>query len=232
MNAGLYFFNKKIFKFIVKKKMSLEDDIIPKLIQKKLLQGKIFNKFFIDIGSKYFLSKAPDMLKKEFKKPAIFLDRDGVINYDYGYVHKINDFRFRKGVIKGLKYLIKKNYYIFIITNQSGIGKKIYQEKEFINLHKTINEKLKKFNIFINEVQYSPFHIDAKIKRYRKKSLMRKPGNKMIENIKKKWDLELKKSFMIGDKTSDATAANRSSLNFYYAENNFFKQVKKIINNY
>ena len=232
MNGGIYFFKNKIFKYIPKKISSLENEILPKLIFKKKIMGCFFKNFFIDMGSKKFLKLADKMLIKEFKKPAIFLDRDGVINYDYGYVHKIKNFKFRPGVIKGLQYLKKKNYYIFVVTNQAGIGKKIYSEKQFIKLHKNINEKLKKYNIFIDEVQYSPYHEKAKVIKFRKKSNMRKPGNKMIKNIKSKWDLDLKKSFMVGDKISDKKAAEKSNLNFYYAKNNFFKQIKKIINNY
>ena len=161
-----------------------------------------------------------------------FLDRDGVINYDYGYVHKIKNFDLRDGVIQGLRYLIKKNYYIFIITNQTGIGKKIYKKNDFIKLHKNMNEKFKKNNIFIDDVQFSPYHIKAKIKKYRKNSLLRKPGNKMIEIIKKDWDININKSFMIGDKNSDRLAAKKSNLKFYYPKKNFYKQIKSIINNY
>jgi len=232
MNGGVYFFKKEIFKYVNSKKCSLENEILPKLINLKKIQGKFFNNFFIDIGSKHFLKLANSKLKKEFYKPAIFLDRDGVINFDYGYVHKIKKFKLRKGVIKGLQYLIKKNYYIFIITNQAGIGKKIYKEKDFIKLHKTINEKFKKNNIFIDDVQYSPYHINAKIKKYKKNSPLRKPGNKMIENIKFDWDLDLNKSFMIGDNKKDYLAAKKSKLKFYYPEINFYRQVKSIISNY
>jgi len=232
MNGGIYFFKKEIFKYIPKKISSLEDEILPKLIMQKKIMGYIFNNFFIDIGSEKFFKLANKMLTKEFKKPAAFLDRDGVINYDYGYVHKLKDFKLRPGVLKGLQYLKKKDYYIFIVTNQAGIGKKIYSEKQFIKLHKNINEKFKKYNIFIDEVQYSPYHEKAKVIRFKKKSNMRKPGNKMIKNIKSKWDLDLKNSFMVGDKISDKKAAYKSDLKFYYAENNFFKQIKKIINNY
>ena len=110
--------------------------------------------------------------------------------------------------------MIKKNYYIFIITNQAGIGKKIYKEDDFIKLHKDMNENFKKNDIFIDDVQYSPYHLDAKIKKYRKNSSLRKPGNKMIENIKINWDLNLNKSFMIGDKKSDLIAAQKSKLKF------------------
>ena len=232
MNGGIYYFKGEILKKIPRKNFSLENDLLEHLILQKKMQGKVFNNFFLDIGSKYYLNKAAKRLKDEFKRPAAFLDRDGVINYDHGYVHKFKRFKFRKGVIKGLKYLIKKNYYIFIVTNQAGIGKKIYSEQDFIYLHKQLNEKLNKFNIFINDVQYSPYHPDAKIKKYRKKSSMRKPGNKMIEKIKLNWDIDLNKSFMIGDKISDFQAAKKSRIKFFYAENSFYKQIKNIINNY
>ena len=232
MNGGVYFFKNKIFKYIKKEECSLENEILPKLIKKNLIQGKFFNNFFIDIGSKQYFKIAKNKLKNEFYKAAVFLDRDGVINYDYGYVHKIKNFDLRDGVIQGLRYLIKKNYYIFIITNQAGIGKKIYKKNDFINLHKNMNEKFKKNNIFIDDVQFSPYHIKAKIKKYRKNSLLRKPGNKMIEIIKKDWDININKSFMIGDKNSDRLAAKKSNLKFYYPKKNFYKQIKSIINNY
>ena len=230
MNGGVYFFKKDIFKYIKNKNFSLENDLLPKLISMQKINGKIFKNFFIDIGSKNYLKIGKNMLKQEYYKPAVFLDRDGVINYDYGYVHKIKDFKFRTGVLEGLKYLSKKNYYIFIITNQAGIGKKIFSEKKFISLHKNINDKIKKFNIYFHDIQYSPFHPKAKIKKFKKNSSMRKPGNKMIENIKLNWDVNKKKSFMIGDKISDSLAAQKSGLKFYFAEQNFYKQIKSIIN--
>ena len=226
MNGGVYFFKEDIFKYIENKKFSLENDLLPKLISMKKINGKFFKNFFLDIGSKDYLKIAEKKIKKQYQRPAVFLDRDGVINFDYGYVSKIKNFKFRPGVLQGLKYLIKKNYYIFIVTNQAGIGKNIFSEKQFLELHKSINEKLKNLNIFFNDVQYSPFHPKAKIKKYRKNSYLRKPGNKMIENIKNNWDINWKKSFMIGDKKSDQLAAKKSGLKFYYAKKNFYRQIK------
>ena len=72
----------------------------------------------------------------------------------------------------------------------------------------------------------------AKIKKFRKNSNIRKPGNKMIENIKFNWDIDYKKSFMIGDKITDALAAKKSKLKFYYAKPNFYKQIRSITSNY
>jgi D,D-heptose 1,7-bisphosphate phosphatase len=229
MNGGVYFFKKKFLDYIPNKECSLESDILPELISKKKINGAIFNDFFIDIGSKTFLKKAPKLLLEKFSKKAVFLDRDGVINHDYKYVHSIKKFKFRKGVIKGLSLLSKKNYFIFIVTNQAGIGKKIFSLDSFKKLHIELKKIFSKKNVFINEVEYSPFHKDAKILKYKKISNFRKPGNLMIKSLFKNWDIQKKKSFMIGDKKSDFLAAKKSNLKFYYAENDFYKQIKSII---
>ena len=235
MNGGIYYFKKNIFNYIKNKHCSLENEILPNLINKKIISGKEFEQFFFDIGSPKNYQKAEKTLFKHFNKPAVFLDRDGVINYDKGYVHKKKDFEFRPGVLKGLKFLCKHNYYIFIVTNQAGIGKKIFSLDDFNKLHIDIKKELQNKNIFINSVSFSPFHPNAKIKKYKKNSLTRKPGNLMIERIKKEWHVNLFQSFMIGDKISDKICAKKSGLYFEFAKDNFFLQAKSIVkktNNY
>lgn len=231
MNGGIYFFKKKFLKLITNKIKSLEHDLLPSLIKKKQICGILYDKFFLDIGSKFFLKEAQKLLIENFKKPAVFLDRDGVINYDYGYVHTIKKFKFKKGVLKGLKYLSKKNYHLFIVTNQAGIGKKKFSIQKFKKLHLYLKDFFLKNDILVKDVQYSPFHKSALIKKYKKNSNFRKPGNLMIQYIYKNWDIVLKKSFMIGDQISDKLSAKKSNLKFYFVENDFFVQVKKIIKN-
>ena len=231
MNGGIYFFRNKIFRYLKNKPLSLENELLPKFIQNKKLTAKKYKNFFLDIGTPKYLRSSHKKLKKYFYKPAVFLDRDGVINYDSGYVYKKKDFKFRKGVLKGLKYLIKKNYYIFLITNQAGIAKGYYKESDFKKLHIYLKKYLSKNNIYFDDVQYCPFHPKGKIKRYKRNSSLRKPGNKMIKNIFKNWVVNKQNSFMIGDKISDELCAKRSKINFFYAKNDFFKQVKKICNN-
>ncbi len=229
MNGGVYFFKRKLLNLVFNKNCSLENEILPKLIQKGKICGNIYDNFFLDIGTPKYLKNTSYILNKVYRRPAVFLDRDGVINHDYGYVHKLKDFIFKKGVIKGLKLLIKKNYYIFIVTNQAGIAKNIFKETDFIYLHNNLKKKLSLKNIFFDDVQYSPYHPEGKIKRFRKKSSMRKPDNQMIKNIMDGWLINKKKSFMIGDKLSDKECAKKSNLNFYYSSNDFLKQIKKII---
>lgn len=228
INSGMYIIKKKLLKKYKNQNMSIENDVIEKKILKKKIGGTLSNDFLIDIGTKSNLKYAQKFLIKNLRKPAIFLDRDGVINYDSGYVYKFKNFQFKRGVLSGLKYLSKKNLYIFIVTNQAGIAKKKFLEKDFYILHKKLKDYFLKNNIFINDVIYCPFHKESLIKKFRKNSNFRKPGNLMIEKLIRLWPVNRQKSFMIGDQKSDQIAANKSSLYFKYAENQFNKLALKI----
>ena len=214
---------------IPNRNFSLENDLLEKLIKKNKLNGYISNKFFIDIGTRQNLLKAPKLLLKKNLKPAVFLDRDGVINYDYGYVSKFKDFSLKPGVIEGLKLLQKKNYYIFIVTNQAGIAKNFFKEEDFIKLHIEIKNFFLKKNIIINDVLYCPYHIKRFIKKYKKKSIYRKPNNGMIKKLFNNYDIIKPKSFMIGDKKTDEKCALKSKIYYEYAKKNFYKQIQEIL---
>jgi D-glycero-D-manno-heptose 1,7-bisphosphate phosphatase len=189
----------------------------------------LIRNFFIDIGTVDNLNLAKKKLPSFFRRPAAFLDRDGVINIDSNYVYKIKDFQFKKNVLKALKFLIESKYYIFIVTNQAGIGKKKYSLKNFFKLHKYLKHYLNQKNINFDDVQYSPYHRKALIKKYRKNSLYRKPNNGMVNMIMRNWFLKRNKSFFIGDKKSDKLCAEKSNLYFKYSKENLFTLIKKIV---
>ncbi len=229
MNAGIYLIKPKIFKFFNKKgNCSLEDDILPNLIKNKKVVGEIQNGYFVDIGTEENLKFAKKTLLKYSEKSAVILDRDGVINYDYGYVHKWRDLKFRPGVIKALKYLCQKSIKIFIATNQSGIGRGLYSKKTFFEFHKKIKTFLSKKKIFIDDVVYCPHHPKFGNGKYKKNCNCRKPKNGMIKKIINENYLNKKKITMIGDKQSDRDCAKKSNLKFYFAAKNLYKQIKKI----
>lgn len=231
MNAGVYFFKKKILNYCKNSNFSLETDLINKLILRKKIEGKLIKSYFIDIGTYANLKIAKKTFTKNFATSSAFFDRDGVLNDDKGYTYKMRDLKFKKNVFKTLKMLNKKNINIFIITNQSGIARGYYNENNFFDFQRKFKKILDKKNIYINDVRYCPYHKNAKIKKYRKNSLYRKPGNLMIEDLKKKWDVNTKKSFMIGDKKSDMLAAKKSKIYYEYAKVDIFQQVKRICKN-
>jgi D,D-heptose 1,7-bisphosphate phosphatase len=230
INAGTYLVYKNFLNNIKNFNFSLENEIILKLIEQKKVIGKFYNKFFIDIGTPETLKFSKKILPKYFLKPAVFLDRDGTINhYSEGkYIYKFKKFKFKTGTIKALKKL-KDNFYIFIITNQAGIGKGFYTKKDFILLHRKIKMYLIKNGIYFNEISFCPFHPFAKIKKYKKKSLFRKPGNHMVEELKKNWSINIKKSFMVGDKVTDKICAEKSKIKFYYINRNLNHTLKGVI---
>ena len=152
-------------------------------------------------------------------RPAAFLDRDGVINIDKGYTFQINDFEWILDSKKAIKYLNDKSYYVFIVTNQSGITRGYYSEKDVINLHNYINNELIQYDAHIDDFFYSPFHPDIKNEKYDHLSHLRKPNTGMLELAVKKWEVDLSKSFLIGDKDTDIQCAENFGIVGYQFKN-------------
>jgi len=137
---------------------------------------------------------------------ALFLDRDGIINIDHGYVSKIEDFEFTEGIFELLKLFIKEGYTLFIVTNQSGIGRGYYSQEDFNRLTDWMLDAFKKENITIESVEHCPHAPEENCS-------CRKPNTGMIEAIMSEQTLDLKNSWMIGDKQSDIDLAHNATIN-------------------
>ena len=127
-------------------------------------------------------------------KKAIFIDRDGTIVENVGYVYKVEDFKLLPNAIRGLKLL--KNYKLFIITNQSGIGRGIYKLKDFVMFNSHLLRELKKNNIKIQKIYYCHHKPEDNCD-------CRKPKTKLLKDAEKEFHINLKKSFVVGDMKSD-----------------------------
>tara|TARA_B100001057_G_C22533390_1_gene826648 strand:+ start:277 stop:816 length:540 start_codon:yes stop_codon:yes gene_type:complete len=137
---------------------------------------------------------------------ALFLDRDGVINYDLGYVYKISEFRFIEGIFNLLKEAIRMGYIIIVITNQAGIGRGYYTEKDFFILNSYMIKIFEDKGIKITRVFFSPYHPEFGIGKYKKNHSSRKPNPGMLIEAQKEFDIDMSKSILIGDKISDIKA--------------------------
>tara|TARA_Y100001970_G_scaffold268298_1_gene359387 strand:- start:289 stop:1485 length:1197 start_codon:yes stop_codon:yes gene_type:complete len=231
--GGIYYFKKKIIKKLKLEKLDIDRDIIKKNLNfRNKITAKIYKNSFIDIGSKATLKKAPKFIYKNIIKPCVFLDRDGVINDDLGYVHKPRQIIWRKNIFKAVKFLNDNNFRVIVVTNQAGIAKGKYKEKDLLFLTDWINKEFIKKGSFIDDTYYCPFHPKSKIKKYKKKSVLRKPNNGMIEKAFKDWKIKRNKSFIIGDKAIDIAAGKKSNIKAYYVEKDIFIQVKRILNNF
>jgi D-glycero-D-manno-heptose 1,7-bisphosphate phosphatase len=161
------------------------------------------------------------------KNKALFLDRDGVINKNYGYVFSMKNFLWLKNVKEAIKYAYVKKYLIIIITNQSGVARGYYNEKDIKKLHNQINQELIKKSCKIHDFFYCPYHPKYGTKKYKKNSYLRKPNPGMIIKAIKKWNIDKNSSLMIGDKKIDMIAAKKAGLRFVMKKYNLMREVKK-----
>ena len=184
-------------------------------MEKKKIQAlkylKSYNNF-IDIGIPSDYKKVEKFLIRTFSKPAIFLDRDGVINEDLHYVHKVKDFIWKNNVKKAIKFLNDRNFYVFVVTNQSGVGRGYYKEKDVIKLHKWINQELRYQGSQIDDFFYATYHSESKFQFSNQEKKLRKPNIGMIKMARKKWLTINKKSLVIGDQITDIKMAKKACL--------------------
>ncbi len=143
---------------------------------------------------------------------AAFLDRDGVINIDHAYVHRWEDFEFIDGVFEAARKLHEKGFSLFIVTNQSGIGRGYYTEEDFLTLDAKVREAFAKAGAPISGVYFCPHHPENALPQYRCECRCRKPAPGMILQAAKDFDIDLQTSVMFGDKPSDMIAAKSAGV--------------------
>ncbi len=141
---------------------------------------------------------------------AVFLDRDGTLNYDKGHTHRIDDFRLIEGVLESLKILNDSGFKLIIVTNQPGVGRGLFSFENYLKFKNYMHEKLKENGITISAEYFCPHHPEHGIGNYKIICDCRKPGIRMFLNAKKDFDLNLKECWMIGDKISDIKAGKNA----------------------
>ena len=149
------------------------------------------------------LGKNKDYQNFKNLKKALFLDRDGIINVDLGYLYQPEKAVIYEGVIPIIRAANKENMPVIVLTNQSGVAKGWYTEEDILKLHDHLQKEIDKLGGRIDGWFYSPFHPEEGLEEYKKQSLLRKPGSGMALLACELFPIILSKSFMIGDKLSD-----------------------------
>ena len=145
-------------------------------------------------------------------KIAVFLDRDGVINQDTGYVSCVDDFHFIDGTIEALQILKKKGYCLVVVTNQSGIARGYFTEEQFMSLTEWMDWSLADRDVDLDGIYFCPHHPTAGVGEYRQECTCRKPAPGMLLDAAKDLKIDLANSYMVGDKAGDLQAAKAAGV--------------------
>lgn len=151
-------------------------------------------------------------MKLSEKRRAVFLDRDGTINEEVGYVNHLSRFRFIPAVFRGLKLINNLGLLSIVITNQGGIARGFFDEKFLKKLHAKMLDSLKKSGAKIDEIYYCPHNPHGSVKKYAVRCNCRKPATGMVEKAMKDFNISLKNSYYVGDQKRDIEFGKRLGL--------------------
>jgi len=143
---------------------------------------------------------------------ALFLDRDGIINQDYGYVYEISKLVILDGIVELCKTASLKDYLLIVVTNQSGIGRGYYTEEQFWQFMHAIELHFAKYSIKFTKIYFSPYHPEARDVRYQCGEELRKPNPGMILHAQREFNINLAQSILIGDKITDIQAGLKAGV--------------------
>ena len=145
-------------------------------------------------------------------KRALFLDRDGVVNEEVGYLHRAEEVRFVDGIFSLCRTAAGLGYRLIVVTNQAGIARGYYTEADFEVLMKFMRERLSTEGVELDAVYYCPFHPEHGVGKYKREHEDRKPGTGMLRRGAREFGVELSESVLVGDRCSDVGAANAAGL--------------------
>jgi D-glycero-D-manno-heptose 1,7-bisphosphate phosphatase len=215
VNAGVYVVDRSILSRAGHLPASLEQDLFPALAAEGAMTGTSYRGYFIDIGIPEDFARAEIELTEQLRRPAVFFDRDGVLNHDSGYTFEAGKLQWIEGAREAVKAVNDAGYFAFVVTNQSGIARGFYEESHVHALHRWMADEMAVIGAHIDAFEYCPDHPDGTVERYRRVNDRRKPGPGMITDLLGRFPVNANTSILIGDKPSDLEAARAAGLQGY-----------------
>lgn len=206
VNAGIYLIDRAMLDALPAT-ASLEHDVLPAIAAAGHLEAHLVSGYMIDIGVPTSLEEARRELPRRQRRGAIFLDRDGVLNEDRGYVGEIDRFAWLAGAREAIRSINDAGLFAFVVTNQAGVARGYYGEADVERLHRHMSDELAAAGAFIDAFAFCPHHPEGSVRDYARACRCRKPAPGMIEDLLAAWPVDRARSLLVGDKESDAAAA-------------------------
>ena len=163
-------------------------------------------------------------------RPAAFLDRDGVLNEDIGYAYRPDQIIWVEGAMSAVRWLNGRGFWVFVVTNQAGIARGLYDAPAVENLHRWMAGEMAAAGARIDDFRYAAFHPDFDDGRFSDRADWRKPGAGMLRDLCASWPVTSAGSFMIGDRDSDVAAAVAGGVPGYlFTGGNLLTAVRAIV---
>lgn len=202
ISAGLYYIHRDLTRRFLVKPCSLESDVLPQMLAQGFVEGAYYTGSFIDIGVPEDLERAQSLVPAITRRPAVFLDRDGVLNVDHGHVSSIDRFEWVDSAREAVRWINDAGYLALVVTNQGGVARGLYTAKDVDFLHEWMSEELAKVSAHIDAYEYC---VDLE-------SEMRKPRAGMLKKLMSEWSIDISASMMIGDRETDIEAAKSAGV--------------------
>ncbi len=213
ISGGVYLLRRSVLERIKALPCSIEAQIFPALASEGRLGGALFDGYFIDIGLPDTLAQAQAEIPAAARRPAVLFDRDGTLNLDAGYTHKVEDLRWTPGAIDAVRAVNDAGRLCIVVTNQAGLGRGLYSEDDMHRFHTAMQRQLMAAGAHVDAFYYCPFHAEATIEAWRHPDHPdRKPNPGMIEKALSDWPVERTDSVLIGDRDLDIEAARRAGV--------------------
>ncbi|MGC8475244.1 MAG: HAD-IIIA family hydrolase [Acetobacteraceae bacterium] len=206
INAGVYALDRSILARIPPV-ASMEREILPALAAAEALAGTLAEGWFIDIGIPEDLARARARLPARLHRPALLLDRDGVLNRDHGYVGDRARFEWIPGAPAAVRAATAAGWHVFVVTNQSGVARGFYSAEAVRALMGWVGDALRAAGGTLDDWRFCPDHPEAVLPACRRASEWRKPGAGMILDLLRAWEVAPDRALLVGDQPTDLAAA-------------------------
>jgi D-glycero-D-manno-heptose 1,7-bisphosphate phosphatase len=204
-DSGIFALSREVL--ALGERAGAEADIARMLAARRLLRCVEAEGYAIDLLQPGGLEQARRDLPEALRRPAVFFDRDGVLNHDLGYTHRAEDLHLIDGAAETVRRCNRSGRYVFVVTNQSGVARGLYTIEAVRAFHAAMQRQLRQAGAHIDGLYICPHHPEGSVEDYRRECDCRKPGPGMLQQALREWPVDVASSVMIGDKPSDMAAA-------------------------